>query len=144
MNPNHARIIKIRACANILRETAAHIAPILGQEAQRLIRCAKALDEVILDADLPTSLSQEAEALRREEDKLMLQRRLTHEELRDTAQCRACLSTWPRNSLDWIKQKRVQIGTNDSWGNWKAYSNFLPCTVCGELAVGDESVEYGE
>lgn len=69
--------------------------------------------------------------------------RLVGDDLRDTAQCRACLATWPRASLDWSKAKRVCIGTNDSWGNWKVYSNFLSCSVCGELAVGDEKILTG-
>jgi hypothetical protein len=74
---------------------------------------------------------------------IKLDRRLTTGELRDTAQCRACYATWPRASLDWSFKQRVCIGTNDSWGNWKTYSNFIKCTECGELAVGDEEIITG-
>ncbi len=71
-------------------------------------------------------------------------RRLETDALRDTAQCRACFATFPRQSLDWSKAQRVAIGTNDSWGNWTVYSNFLQCAECSKLSVGDESVEYGK
>ncbi len=71
-------------------------------------------------------------------------KRLDVDELRENGkvQCRACFATWPRDSLDWTNQTQVQIGTNDSWGNWKVYSMFLTCKGCGELAVGDESITY--
>lgn len=69
-------------------------------------------------------------------------RRLEMEALRERAQCRNCLRTWPRNSLDWSKTKEVQIGTDNSWGNWKVYTNFLQCQHCNEWAVGDESTSY--
>lgn len=70
--------------------------------------------------------------------------RLSIQELRETAQCRYCYATYPRDSLDWTKKQRVKIGSDDSWGSWNVYSSFLKCDACGELAVSDETVEYGK
>lgn len=70
--------------------------------------------------------------------------RLSNEKLRDTAQCRHCFATYPRDNLDWTRKTRVKIGTDDSWGTWNVYSYFLKCDACGKLAVGDETVEYGK
>lgn len=67
-------------------------------------------------------------------------KRLTVDDLRERAQCRACFATWPRSSLDWSKKNKVCIGTNDSWGQWHTFTNFVKCEDCGEVAVGDESV----
>jgi hypothetical protein len=46
--------------------------------------------------------------------------------------------------LDWSVKKKVLIGRNDSWGSWNVYSNFIKCSECKELAVGDEEVIYGK
>ncbi len=66
--------------------------------------------------------------------------KLQPEQLQETAQCKYCFATYSRASLDWSKKQEVQIGTNDSWGNWRVFSSFLKCSKCGELAVGDEII----
>jgi hypothetical protein len=142
MDEEQKRLAKIRACVATLGETATRINGVFGQNAQDLRRCIQVLDELF---PAPTVRSPDyVKALNVECANLTLKRRLNDGELRNTAQCRACFATWPRASLDWSEKIRVQIGTNDSWGNWKVYSNFLKCSACGELAVSDEEVITGE
>jgi hypothetical protein len=100
-----------------------------------------------LDRDLDhMSDEQESPSKKKEksEEKEKPQRRLQTDELRDTAQCRHCLATFPRDSLDWTKAVRTKIGEDDSWSRVNVYTNFVTCTVCNKPTVSDESVEYGK
>lgn len=68
--------------------------------------------------------------------------RLDFSDLKERAQCRHCLHSFPRDSFDWSLKKEVKIGFDDSWGKFDVYSSFVRCPDCNELSVGTEHVSY--
>jgi predicted RNA-binding Zn-ribbon protein involved in translation (DUF1610 family) len=48
------------------------------------------------------------------------------------------LGVWEKfieSEINWTDKKEICIGTNDSWGNWKVYTNKVKCPNCGEYRL---------